>query len=280
MRLTCPDCDAKYEVDDALIPEGGRDVQCSNCDATWFQTGPAARSADVEVFPADRAEGRDGPPPQDAPPLKPIEERHSPETLAALREEREHEMRARAADAAGVPDAEEVDDVGAQERARMGAAAAVARARRDGEGGGGGATAPETRARRHLQPRNDAPRGAERLPDIAPDEDRLQDDAVRAEERPARPRRVVRAEPEPKRSGFRAGFLTVAVLIAVAALVYVFAPDIAAQVPQLADPLGDYTVFVDEQRVALDRGVAALTDWIEGFTAGGPEPIRSGQEDG
>ena len=63
-------------------------------------------------------------------------------------------------------------------------------------------------------------------------------------------------------------------------LLYAFAPDIAAQVPQLAEPLGDYTAFVDEQRVALDRGVAALTDWIEGFNDTGPEPIRSGPEDG
>jgi predicted Zn finger-like uncharacterized protein len=37
MRITCPNCGAQYEVDDALIPEGGRDVQCSNCGKGWFQ---------------------------------------------------------------------------------------------------------------------------------------------------------------------------------------------------------------------------------------------------
>lgn len=37
MRLTCPNCDAQYEVDAALIPPAGRDVQCSNCGQTWFQ---------------------------------------------------------------------------------------------------------------------------------------------------------------------------------------------------------------------------------------------------
>ncbi|NNF70859.1 MAG: hypothetical protein HKN02_01540 [Rhodobacteraceae bacterium] len=37
MRLTCPNCDAQYEVDASLIPETGRDVQCSNCGKTWFQ---------------------------------------------------------------------------------------------------------------------------------------------------------------------------------------------------------------------------------------------------
>jgi predicted Zn finger-like uncharacterized protein len=37
MRITCPNCGAQYEVDDALIPEAGRDVQCSNCGKGWFQ---------------------------------------------------------------------------------------------------------------------------------------------------------------------------------------------------------------------------------------------------
>ncbi len=37
MRLTCPNCSAQYEVPDDVIPENGRDVQCSNCEQTWFQ---------------------------------------------------------------------------------------------------------------------------------------------------------------------------------------------------------------------------------------------------
>lgn len=37
MRLSCPNCDAQYEVPADAIPEGGRDVQCSNCGHTWFQ---------------------------------------------------------------------------------------------------------------------------------------------------------------------------------------------------------------------------------------------------
>ncbi|MFS4582049.1 zinc-ribbon domain-containing protein [Phaeobacter sp. C3_T13_0] len=41
MRLTCPNCAAQYEVPDDVIPDEGRDVQCSNCGQTWFQAGPA-----------------------------------------------------------------------------------------------------------------------------------------------------------------------------------------------------------------------------------------------
>lgn len=36
MRMICPNCGAQYEVDDNVIPENGRDVQCSNCGHTWF----------------------------------------------------------------------------------------------------------------------------------------------------------------------------------------------------------------------------------------------------
>ena len=38
MRLVCPNCGARYEVPEQNIPESGRDVQCSACSMTWFQT--------------------------------------------------------------------------------------------------------------------------------------------------------------------------------------------------------------------------------------------------
>ena len=40
MRLICPNCSARYEVPADVIPAEGRDVQCSNCQETWFQTHP------------------------------------------------------------------------------------------------------------------------------------------------------------------------------------------------------------------------------------------------
>lgn len=51
MRLTCPNCGAQYEVPDEVIPETGRDVQCSNCGDTWFQHHP-----DNMPAPDDEAE--------------------------------------------------------------------------------------------------------------------------------------------------------------------------------------------------------------------------------
>ena len=40
MQLVCPNCSARYEIDASLIPDEGRDVQCSNCGHTWFELPP------------------------------------------------------------------------------------------------------------------------------------------------------------------------------------------------------------------------------------------------
>src|SRR5690606_18399238 len=55
MRLICPSCGAQYEVDESVIPDGGRDVQCSNCGHAWFQ-----RSAGQLRSEAEEAEARAG----------------------------------------------------------------------------------------------------------------------------------------------------------------------------------------------------------------------------
>ena len=67
MRLICPNCGAQYEVPTNVIPEGGRDVQCSNCGHTWFQAHPdddpqLAQELDRPLQDEDRQ-----PEPEDAP---------------------------------------------------------------------------------------------------------------------------------------------------------------------------------------------------------------------
>lgn len=37
MRITCPRCNANYEVPASVMPSGGRDVQCSDCGHSWYQ---------------------------------------------------------------------------------------------------------------------------------------------------------------------------------------------------------------------------------------------------
>ncbi|WGH79573.1 zinc-ribbon domain-containing protein [Jannaschia ovalis] len=70
MRITCPNCNAQYEVADDLIPAAGRDVQCSNCSSTWFQDGRPRQTTAVEER-AIRRPGRPAPPPEPEPEAEP-----------------------------------------------------------------------------------------------------------------------------------------------------------------------------------------------------------------
>ncbi|SFJ83960.1 zinc-ribbon domain-containing protein [Celeribacter neptunius] len=83
MRLICPNCGAQYEVDARVIPDAGRDVQCSNCGHTWFQQ-PAhldnelAREQGYELSSADAAPDEAGSE-AEAPPTPEADEDASPE---------------------------------------------------------------------------------------------------------------------------------------------------------------------------------------------------------
>jgi predicted Zn finger-like uncharacterized protein len=62
MRLICPNCGAQYEVADDVIPPLGRDVQCSNCSHTWFES-PGASEEDEFALPPEPAPQPTPPPP-------------------------------------------------------------------------------------------------------------------------------------------------------------------------------------------------------------------------
>ncbi len=36
MIITCPNCNKQFKIDNSLIPDEGRDLQCSSCDYVWF----------------------------------------------------------------------------------------------------------------------------------------------------------------------------------------------------------------------------------------------------
>jgi len=36
MIITCPSCEKKFQIDPALVPEKGRDLQCGSCNHAWF----------------------------------------------------------------------------------------------------------------------------------------------------------------------------------------------------------------------------------------------------
>ena len=36
MIITCPNCNKQFKIDNYLIPDDGRDLQCGSCDHVWF----------------------------------------------------------------------------------------------------------------------------------------------------------------------------------------------------------------------------------------------------
>ena len=36
MIITCPNCKKKFQINNTLIPEEGRDLQCGSCNHVWF----------------------------------------------------------------------------------------------------------------------------------------------------------------------------------------------------------------------------------------------------
>ena len=36
MIITCPNCNKQFKIDNSLIPDDGRDLQCGSCEHVWF----------------------------------------------------------------------------------------------------------------------------------------------------------------------------------------------------------------------------------------------------
>ena len=88
MRLICPNCGAQYEVPTEVIPNEGRDVQCSACSNTWFQAHPDHDSASADEIDTPSVEPVAPPPPE---PVQPQRRELDPNISDVLREEAEFE---------------------------------------------------------------------------------------------------------------------------------------------------------------------------------------------
>jgi len=260
MRLTCPQCAAEYEVDAEMIPQSGRDVQCSACQHIWHQApegllsfvaeanstphpAPGARLADDEDVDCD---DDDGPlPPLDEAALarrrKALDER----LLAILREEADRETAARRrdgqADADGRPLPDAANDGPAREPAPIDADV------------GPVTTMPPTMPAPNRAEGAEAPFIASRrglLPDIEQIHSTL--DGAREAEAAARARRD-RAR---GRRGFIAGLALVIVIAAAGMYGYLEAARLAADYPEAAPLLGQYVQSVDMARA-----------WVQSWSA-------------
>ncbi|WP_417587733.1 zinc-ribbon domain-containing protein [Pararhodobacter oceanensis] len=267
MRLTCPNCSAQYEVDEKVIPQNGRDVQCSACGHTWYQypmevalqMRAAELDDDDDEDDEDRAEGpvggaggaamltpTDGTPRNSAP-------RIDKTVLDVLREEAEREMGERRR--ARGSDIETQGDLGLT---RPTPSRAV-RSRVYGEDDEIPPLPPEPDYD-DLAPADAEPERVNRR-NLLPDIEELTSTLEPGSE--ARDSAVVEEEFDapPERNGFRNGLSFVALVGMALVAVYLLAPLIASYLPALEGALTQYVQAVDQFRATL---AGALRDVIGG----------------
>jgi predicted Zn finger-like uncharacterized protein len=268
MRLICPNCDAEYEVDDAAIPDAGRDVQCSNCGHAWFQAGPGSDVAQdtAPAFPDDtRADA--------APEVEPAEDQISmadaatpdlpmadlpmrartvdESVMAVLQEEAAHEMAARRAEMA-VP-VETQPDLG------LDAGGPAMQAQQTGNDVAGMAPVQTPPPPRQTTRR-------EMLPDIEEINSTLRPSEAARDDNDDGPMVMPMAQ---ARSGFRSGFVLMLLLAAVLVALYLMAPRLAQQIPGAKGALDAYVAAVDAGRVWLDGATKSVIGALQRL-AGSP----------
>ncbi|SHL46744.1 MJ0042 family finger-like domain-containing protein [Roseovarius litoreus] len=278
MRLTCPNCGAQYEVPDEVIPETGRDVQCSNCGDTWFQfhpdhmpqddaqaeTGAEPQSADADdgyaeydVEPDPEPDPQPDPTPEDhyddpdedaeeeedtAPPRRELD----PSIRDLLREEAAREEQARAAEAG--PGLETQPDLGldeAPDTLAQNARARIARLR------GLPVDTDEPATNQDIDP--------ESRRNLLPDIEEINSSLDAAPQRDVSASRDDDAMAAPSAGGgFRRGFVWSIVLFAILTLLYVFAPQVAGLSSALEGPMAAYVEMVNSLRALLQSTVASF----------------------
>ncbi|WP_224824882.1 zinc-ribbon domain-containing protein [Cognatishimia sp. MH4019] len=264
MRLICPNCGAQYEIGDDAIPEDGRDVQCSNCGHTWFQTSaktPVEDETDEDPIPeevdlsppADEDELTDGdlddaPEPQREPTRRPLPE----DVQAVLQEEAAYEETARKAEAEALEYQQDLGLSGAMEESPRDVQARERMARLRGLDPEDPESAPEPPAE---------PTRKELLPDIEEINSTLRGGLEHA----SVPLSDAVEEPVNEgRRGFRIGFGLALMIAAALTLTYVYAPQISAAMPGLADMLTSYVAQVDQLRISIDNQLKIAVDTMNG----------------
>jgi len=278
MRLICPNCDAQYEVPDDAIPPGGRDVQCSNCQLSWFQT-------EKPIVP-----GRDTSKPEAAP----VAEEETVADAAEIEvEASEPEIDTEEQPKADpIPEPEPNPDPAPQRKQLDDAVASILREEAS-FGGPAVATAgaiakppPTETARPPVPVTEDATRqriammteeeGGTRTGTQTPEA--AQETADKAHLRTVPTINEINAtlraraqandtsgltelekEEAVQRSGFRRGFFLILVLFAILFLPYIFADQITENLPQTTNIMNSYVMTVDGLRLSLSEFVNGLT---------------------
>ncbi|WP_289040148.1 zinc-ribbon domain-containing protein [uncultured Aliiroseovarius sp.] len=293
MRLVCPNCGAQYEVDDRVMPETGRDVQCSNCGHAWFQLPPSAKAEKVEENgistpspfddiedtsddePAEggvEAETHDAPPvPEES--VTPDEELADDETsdvdngndAPAVMPARQLDDNVRSIlheEAERERSAREEDREALETQTDLGLDEApgptedeAARDTATGQSGDGSDNGDD----QPLAP--DEMKGRNVLPDIEEINSTL--DAPDGQAAVATPEPDTDATPGT--TGFRRGFILVIVIACLLAILYIFAPVIAERVPALEPFLEQFVDLADRVRIGVEETMSAAVEKMQGL---------------
>ena len=272
MRLTCPNCEAQYEIPDEVMSQAGRDVQCSDCGQTWFQHHPdnipeesettAQSVADTDrpgsaVEPASKLD----PDHVEAGTTEPPRQELDPVVANILRKEAETETLARSQSHSdplesqpdlGLPESDKPNQLSSDEKERHKADASQRMARLRGK--------PE--------PMSDAELNAAAISsrrDLLPDIEEINSTLRTEGESTVRDGQAEIEGPteRKRRSGFRRGVLLMIVIFVILALIYIYAPRISEAVPQLDGALTAYVAWVDQLRVWLDGKVQSFAQWLD-----------------
>ena len=259
MRLTCPNCSAQYEVDANVIPDDGRDVQCSNCGNTWFQNAvdPAAKPvapvpvADVpsgdnaaegaatdNAEPLPEAKGDDA---QTADKSAPVQRSSVTDSVRdILQAEVAFDQGLRAAEADGL---ETQTDLGADD-------ASVA-AKQDSSSQPSAADPT---------PKPDAAKSNDTAPDVDGNDEALEEPSERRTYSAAFGREVRRARA--RRKAFTIGFMLLVVITVVSIALYALAPILVQKVPELEGAMTKFLEVANALRVWLDAIFASIIERI------------------
>lgn len=294
MRLICPSCGAQYEVDESVIPDGGRDVQCSNCGHAWFQLSAkqlkaeaekAARKADAATATGATAVGRSGAADRPSPagpdaasagpsgaraeragdepggePAVPTGQPQPPERPRRTLDDAVRNVLREEAERETRARIAEGSAVETQPELGLAAAVAAKAAATGGRSAGSAADRFARAGREDHDFEEDAlvsrTSRRELLPDIEEINSTLRATSERSGEAAAidAPETLAR-----QRSGFRMGFSTAILVAAIILGLYILAPVLARHVPALEPALASYVTTIDSGRIWLDTRMRSLT---------------------
>ena len=284
MRLICPNCSAQYEVPADVIPAEGRDVQCSNCQETWFQTHPDTEpQTDVAQtlkghFAQTEPEAAPVPPQTDAvsepDPIDDEFERALNQELDTIAEDDPesspapaitHERSKREID----PSVADILREEAQREREQRAAETFEHQDEFALDTDEPTSDPQPKKSGYIDPKfddldemykdtaSDAPASRR---DLLPDIEEI-NSTLRRDKKSAG-KEVPETQAQKNASG-RSGFRAAIILLLLAVAVYAYADLITSNVPQLAPYLDAYVAQIDQWRAALSDQTSGFLTWLQ-----------------